>query len=182
MQNKSSESEVKSRGLILKIKCSRKESEMKFSEGMLVEVKSDEECFRGSWFTAVIIKPLGNDKFLVEYRTLRTEDKTEFLKEEVGISCIRHCPPVIQRVKPFEYLERVDAWYNGGWWEGHIVQVFNGCTYMVHFTCTNEEMVFEHCKLRPHQEWIDGKWFADLKVCNFVLYFFCLHLISYLYL
>ncbi|KAL0457527.1 UNVERIFIED_CONTAM: protein AGENET DOMAIN (AGD)-CONTAINING P1 [Sesamum latifolium] len=164
LQNKSSESEVKSRGLILKIKCSGKASGIKFNEGMLVEVKSDEEGFQGSWFTAVIVKPLANDKFLVEYRTLRTENKTELLKEEVDISCIRHCPPAIQRVKPFDYLERVDAWYNDGWWEGHIVQVFNGCKYTVQFTNTDEKMVFEHCKLRPHQEWTDGKWVAVPKV------------------
>ncbi|KAL0305257.1 UNVERIFIED_CONTAM: protein AGENET DOMAIN (AGD)-CONTAINING P1 [Sesamum angustifolium] len=163
LQNKS-ESEGKPRGLILRIKCSGKASGMKFNEGMLVEVKSDEEGFQGSWFTAVIVKPLANDKFLVEYRTLRTENKTELLKEEVDISCIRHCPPAIQRVKPFDYLERVDAWYNDGWWEGHIVQVSNGCKYTVQFTNTDEKMVFEHCKLRPHQEWTDGKWVAVPKV------------------
>ncbi|KAK6160953.1 hypothetical protein DH2020_004334 [Rehmannia glutinosa] len=164
LQKKSSEPEVKARGLILKIKCSGKASKPKFVDGMLVEVKSDEEGFRGSWYTAVIVKALGNDKFLVEYRTLRTEDKTELLKEEVDISCIRHCPPVIQRVIPFDYRERVDAWYNDGWWD-HIVQVLiNGCQYMVHFTNTDEEMVFEHSKLRPHQEWIDGKWSGVSKV------------------
>ncbi|XP_012842585.1 PREDICTED: uncharacterized protein LOC105962803 [Erythranthe guttata] len=164
-QNKSSDSQVKSRGLVLKIKCSRKAPEAKFNEGMLVEVKSDEEGFRGSWFTAVIGKTLGNNsKFLVEYRTLKTEDKTELLKEEVDVSCIRPCPPVIQQVKPYDFLERVDAWYNDGWWEGYIVQVFNACKYMVRFTNMEEEMVFEHCKLRLHQDWVDDKWLAASKV------------------
>ncbi|GFQ07277.1 hypothetical protein PHJA_002871800 [Phtheirospermum japonicum] len=163
-QKKSPEPEAKSRGLIIKIKCNKKVSKPKFVDGMIVEVKSDEEGFRGSLYTAVIFKSLGNDKFLVEYRTLRTEDKTELLKEEVDISCIRHCPPVIQRVLPFEYLERVDAWYNDGWWEGYVVQVLNGCKYTVHFTNADEELVFEHCKLRPHQEWVSGKWAGVPKI------------------
>lgn len=167
LQNSSSKPEVKARRLVVKIKCSGKASETKFNEGMLVEVKSDEEGFRGSWFTAVIIEPFGIGKFLVEYRTLRTEDKTELLKEVVDISCIRPCPPVIQQVKPFEYLEQVDVWYKDGWWEGHIIEVFNACNYMVHFTSTEEEMEFEHLKLRPRQEWIDDKWSATSKVCNF---------------
>ncbi|KAK4478350.1 hypothetical protein RD792_017640, partial [Penstemon davidsonii] len=154
---------MKSRGLILKIKCSGKSSQAKFTEGMLVEVKSDEDGFRGSWFTAVIVESLRNNKFLVEYRTLRTEDKTEFLREEVDISCIRPSPPIIQGIQPFDYLQRVDAWYNDGWWEGHIVDVINGCKYMIHFI-NSDKMVFEHCKLRPHQDWIDGKWCMASKV------------------
>ncbi|KAG8370566.1 hypothetical protein BUALT_Bualt14G0130400 [Buddleja alternifolia] len=164
LQNKSSESEVKPRGLILKIKFNQKPCKPKFNEGTLVEVKSDEEGFQGSWFIAAIVKTLENDKFLVEYRTLRTNDMTDLLKEEVDISCIRHCPPVMQRVKPFETLERVDAWYNDGWWEGYIVRVLNYCKYMVYFPHGDEELEFEHCKLRPHQEWTDGKWSEVSKV------------------
>ncbi|KAH6757947.1 hypothetical protein C2S52_023185 [Perilla frutescens var. hirtella] len=160
----SSESEAKANSLKLKIKCSPKPAEIKFSDGMLVEVTSCKNGYQGSWFVAVIVKSLENDYYLVEYRTLKTANKTEFLREEVDASCIRYPPPVIRRVKPFEFLERVNAWYKGGWWEGHIVQVQNGCSYAVHFTYTNENMVFEHRLLRPHHEWIDGKWLADLKV------------------
>ncbi|XP_047951887.1 protein AGENET DOMAIN (AGD)-CONTAINING P1-like [Salvia hispanica] len=159
----SSESQAKSNGLKLKIKCKKKPQQMRFSEGMLVEVKRYEKGFEGSWFIAVIVKPLEDEKYLVEYRTLRTGDQTEYLREEVHASCIRCTPPVIRRVKPFESLERVDAWSKSGWWEGYIVEVLNGGSYMVHL-CTNEDLILEHRKLRPHQEWIDGKWFSDLKV------------------
>lgn len=166
LQNKSTESHIESKGLKLKIKCSVKQPEIEFSEGMLVEVKSDMEGFQGSWFTAVVVKPLMHNRLLVEYRTLRTENNTEYLKEEADLSGIRPCPPSIQRVKPYEYLERVDAWFNDGWWEGYISQVLKGCSYVVYFLYSNEEMTFEHFKLRPHQEWINGKWFAGLKVSN----------------
>lgn len=165
MQSKSSsESQAKSNGLKLKIKCRKKPQQMRFSEGMLVEVKRNEKGFEGSWFIAVIVKPFEDEKYLVEYRTLRTGDQTEYLREEVHASCIRCAPPVIRRVKPFESLERVDAWSKSGWWEGYIVEVLNGGSYMVHFLYTNEDLILEHRKLRPHQEWIDGKWFSDLKV------------------
>lgn len=163
-KNSSSESEAKSNSLKLKVKYSAKSPEMKFSEGMLVEVTSCNEGFQGSWFVAVIVEPLDNNKYLVEYRTLRTDNKTEFLRGEVDASCIRCSPPATRRVLPFEYLDRVDVWCKNGWWEGHIGQVLSGCSYMVHFKYSNEDMVFEHRYLRSHQEWIDGKWFADLKV------------------
>ncbi|KAL3626634.1 hypothetical protein CASFOL_030183 [Castilleja foliolosa] len=164
LQKKSPEPEVKRKPLIIKIKCSKKVTKSKFVDGMIVEVKSDEEGFQGSLYTAVIIKSMGNDKFLVEYRTLQNEDKTEFLIEEVDISCIRPCPPFTQRVLPFDKLDRVDAWYNDGWWEGYIVHVLNCCKYTVHFTNADEELVFEHCKLRPHQEWVNGEWSEVPKV------------------
>lgn len=137
---------------------------VKFSEGMLVEVKSDEEGYQGSWYQATIVKSLGNDKFLVEYLTLKTEDETQFYQEEADILCIRPCPPEIQRVEPFELFAQVDAWYNDGWWVGHISRVIDGFKYMVFFRNTNEEMDFEHFKLRPHQDWIEEKWVAVPKV------------------
>ncbi|KAL3508206.1 hypothetical protein ACH5RR_033588 [Cinchona calisaya] len=160
LQKPSPESDVTSRSVKLRIKCSPSSSVVKFSKGMLVEVKSDEEGFQGSWYQATIVEPLGNDKFMVEYLTLKTEDETQLLQEEADISYIRPCPPEIQRVEPFELFAQVDAWYNDGWWVGHISRVIDGLKYMVFFRNTNEEMNFEHLKLRPHQDWIEGKWVA----------------------
>lgn len=168
MQNNSpSESDAKSSSLRLKLKPNARPPEMKFSEGMLVEVTSCNKGFQGSWFVAVVVKSLANDRYLVEYRTLRIDNKTGFLRGEVDASCIRHPPPVIRRVLPYQYLDRVDAWYKNGWWEGHIAQVLSGHSYIVHITCSNEDMTFEHRNLRPHQELVDGNWLADLKVSKF---------------
>ena len=125
---------------------------------MKVEVKSDEEGFKGSWYAAKIVKSLGNDKFLVEYQTLTTDDELELLKEEADALNIRPCPPEIQHVYPYALCERVDAWYNEGWWVGRISKVLVGSKYMVYFSTTNEELEFEHCDLRPHMEWADGLW------------------------
>ncbi|KAJ8573962.1 hypothetical protein K7X08_010473 [Anisodus acutangulus] len=148
----------KSKELKIRIKCSGRTSEPKFSKGMKVEVKSDEEGYQGSWYTAVIVNSIGQQKFLVEYLTLRTEDESKPLKEKADASDIRPCPRVIQRIDRFKMLEEVDAWYNEGWWVGLICKILDGLKYMVYFWTTNEELEFDHFTLRPHQEWIDGKW------------------------
>ncbi|PSR85066.1 DUF724 domain-containing protein [Actinidia chinensis var. chinensis] len=144
-----------------KVKDGGRISEAKFSEGTVVEVKSNEEGYQGSWFTAVIVGSIPKDKFLVQYQTLKTDDETELLKERVDASCIRPCPSVIQRVDRFKLFEKVDAWYNDGWWVGLISRVLGGLNYTVYFWTTNEELEFGHFSLRPHQEWIGGKWIID---------------------
>ena len=147
-----------------KVKDSGRISEAKFSKGTVVEVKSNEEGYQGSWFTAVIVGSIPKDKFLVQYQTLKTDDETELLKERVDASCIRPCPSVIQRVDRFKLFEKVDAWYNDGWWVGLISRVLGGLNYTVYFWTTNEELEFGHFSLRPHQEWIGGKWIIDFLV------------------
>lgn len=132
-----------------------------------MEVKSDEEGYQGSWFTAEIVGSIGTDKFLVEYQTLKTDDESQPLIERAEASYIRPCPPEIQRVDRFRLLEEVDAWYNDGWWVGLICGVLGDLKYSVYFWTTNEELEFQHFKLRPHQEWIDGKWIVSFRVYIF---------------
>ena len=131
-----------------------------FSKGTKVEVTSDEEGYKGSWYTANIVEILGNDKILVEYQTLKTDDETEFHKEVADSSNIRPCPPEVQHVHRFAICENVDAWYNDGWWVGYIYQVLPYPNYRVYFSTSKEELEFKHCELRPHQELIAGKWIA----------------------
>ncbi|XP_060197716.1 protein AGENET DOMAIN (AGD)-CONTAINING P1-like isoform X2 [Lycium barbarum] len=158
MPTSSSDMTLKSKELKIRIKCSGTTSEPKFSKGIRVEVRSDEEGYQGSWYTAVIVDSIGQHKFLVEYLTLRTEDESEPLREKADASDIRPCPPLIQRIDRFKMLEEVDAWYNEGWWVGLICKILDGLKYMVYFWTTNEELEFDHFTLRPHQDWIDGKW------------------------
>uniref|UniRef100_A0A7N2LXR1 Agenet domain-containing protein n=1 Tax=Quercus lobata TaxID=97700 RepID=A0A7N2LXR1_QUELO len=139
-------------------------SKAKFNLGAMVEVRSDEEGFRGSWYTAIIVDLIGNDKFLVEYQTLRTEDETELLREEADVSDIRPCPPDIEHLYRFAVQEKVDVWYNEGWWVGYISNVLDDLRYRVYFETTNEVLEFEHSDLRPHQEWVDGNWVAASRV------------------
>lgn len=139
--------------------------EPNFMNGMRVEVKSNEQSYRGSWYPAVIVKSLGSRKYLVEYQTLKTDDGTQLQQEEAYALCIRPCPPVVQRKDPFKPFEEVDAWYNGGWWVGQICKAFRGRTYSVYFNTTNETLEFQHSQLRPHQDWINGQWVFAIRVC-----------------
>ncbi|XP_019080636.1 protein AGENET DOMAIN (AGD)-CONTAINING P1 isoform X1 [Vitis vinifera] len=129
-----------------------------FSEGTLVEVSSDEDGFQGAWFAATIVKVIGKDKLMIEYKSLRTDDDTDFLREEVDALHIRPYPPETVVVDRFNLLEEVDALYNDGWWVGVISKVLSRSCYVVYFRSTNEEMKFDHSDLRLHQDWIDGKW------------------------
>lgn len=135
-----------------------------FCKGMKVEVKSDEEGFSGSWYPAVIIGSIGTGKYLVEYRTLKSDDENKLLKIEADAPCIRPCHPVIQRKDPFEPLQEVDAWYHAAWWAGGVCKVLQGSKYEVYIRGTNEVLEFQHSDLRPHQDWTDGKWLIPCRV------------------
>lgn len=152
-----------------------------FSKGTLVEVGSDEDGFHGAWFAATIVaEAVGKGKFLVEYQSLRTDDDSGFLREEIDTLHIRPYPPETLVVDRFNLYEEVDACYNDGWWVGVISKVLVGTKYRVFFRDTNEEMEFQHSNLRPHQEWIDGKWVMASLVCLlYTLNNFCLSAFFY---
>lgn len=127
-------------------------------KGALVEVRSDEDGFEGSWYGATIIEKTGRDKFLVEYLSLRAENVEKYLREEVNASHLRPHPLDTSVLDAYQKNARVDAFYNDGWWEGRVVKVLDGSRYRVYFHGTGDEMVFHQLDLRPHQDWIDGKW------------------------
>ncbi|CAF2051607.1 unnamed protein product [Brassica napus] len=136
-----------------------------FSGGDPVEVSSVEEGFEDSWFLAKVIEYRGTDKWLVEYEKLKAEDGKEPLREEVNVFQIRPRPQETVMVNPLEKLDEVDALYNDGWWFGVVKKVLAKSNYLVHFPKTDEVLKFHVSRLRPHQEWIDGKWIASSKVC-----------------
>lgn len=132
--------------------------EEKFSKGTQVEVSSDEEGFEGAWFAATIVEAVGKDKYLIEYQSLRTEDDSDFLREEIDSLHIRPYPPETIVVDRFKLLDEVDASYNDGWWVGVIAKVLADMKYIVYFRNSGEEMMFRHPELRLHQDWIGGQW------------------------
>lgn len=134
-----------------------------FCKGTLVEVSSDEEGFEGAWFAATVVEPKGKNKFLVEYMNLRTDDDSEFLREEIDILHIRPYPPE-HACDQFNLLQEVDALYNDGWWVGVISKVLSNSRYVVYFRNSNEELELPHSEIRLHQDWINGKWVIASKV------------------
>ena len=158
MQTVSPVTDSKPRKVRVKIKCSQRNLEPVFRTGTRVEVKSDEEGYVGAWFAAIIIGTIGNDKLLVQYLNLVTDDESKPLREVVNTKHVRPCPPPVYSDAGFKQFEKVDVWFNEGWWEGEISEVPSGSKYMVYFRSTNENLEFDHSALRHHQEWIDGKW------------------------
>lgn len=155
---KPSEHANKPRDLSTRTTNTRRKFVVHFRKGAEIEVRSDEEGYQGAWYSAIVVDSLQNGKYLVEYLTLKTDDLSEQLREEADASDIRPYPPDINHVHRFALRERVDAWYNDGWWVGQVSSVLHGFMYRVYFWPTKEELEFEHCDLRPHQEWIDGRW------------------------
>ncbi|PKI68317.1 hypothetical protein CRG98_011292, partial [Punica granatum] len=130
----------------------------RFKKGALVEVSSDEDGFRGAWFSAKIDKEISKGKYLVQYQNFRNDDDTNFLLEEIDALHIRPRPPQTKASGDFKLLDEVDALYNDGWWVGVVSKVLKNSRFFVYFRDTNEELEFSGSELRPHQEWIGGKW------------------------
>ncbi|KAF5727636.1 hypothetical protein HS088_TW22G01332 [Tripterygium wilfordii] len=136
-----------------------------FTKGMPVEVSIDEVGFEGSWYAATILKEVGDRKFLIKYQTLRNDDDTDYLTDELDVCQIRPVPPEVFLLDGYSPCEVVDAYVNEGWWEGQVLKVLSDAKYKVSFTL-DEELVIKHSHLRPHQDWIDGKWVTAPSLKN----------------
>ncbi|CAL5433517.1 unnamed protein product [Camellia sinensis] len=132
---------------------------LKFSAGKRVEVSFDKEDYRDFWFPATVLEDLGNDSFVVEYWSLGNGSEAELQKATVDLLHIRPSPPDLKG-RNFVLLEKVDAFYNSGWKSGVITKELADRRYIVYFKHTNKDMELNQSDLRPHMEWIDGKWIA----------------------
>ncbi|KAM6565722.1 hypothetical protein CsatA_024850 [Cannabis sativa] len=127
--------------------------------GLLWKSATMRKGYEGSWFKAKIIESLVDDNFWVEYKDLVTEDEVpQPLREKAERRHIRPEPPLAPPEYQFKFSEKVDAWYNDGWWEGEISKVLPFSSYNVYFKHTREEITFSYSHLRPHRDWIKGKW------------------------
>lgn len=152
-------------GTKLRIIYSRQDSKAETCQkGARVEVRSHEEGYHGARYVATVVGAAGDDKVLVQYDTLTTDDQMHPLVEMACVSDIRPLPPVITREHRFNMLEEVDTWYHDGWWVGVVTKVLPKLKYVVYFWTTNEEIEFEHSNLRSHQELINEKWVASFMV------------------
>ncbi|KAI3936439.1 hypothetical protein MKX01_014408 [Papaver californicum] len=114
--------------------------------------------FSGSWFTATVVKKINENKYLIEYLNLKSEDETKLLKKEAEAKHIRPIPPSNPKVKSYSLLQEVDAEISSGWWCGVISKVLSDSKYTVFFRESSEGLEYNHSQLRPHQDWVDGKW------------------------
>nr|GEY54937.1 hypothetical protein [Tanacetum cinerariifolium] len=138
-----------------------------FTVGKKVEVSFDKENLRDVWFPATVLQNSGDNTFLVEYQQPGSGDEAVQHKVTVDHSHIRPSPPHL-RDKNFVLLEKVDAYYDYGWWSGVITKELADNRYNVFFKHTKKEREFICSEVRPHIEWKGGKWFntSQSRVCD----------------
>ncbi|XP_076958893.1 DUF724 domain-containing protein 7-like [Bidens hawaiensis] len=129
-----------------------------FTVGKKVEVSFERENLRDCWLPATILKNTDNNTFLVEYQQPGTGDEAILHKTTVDYLHIRPTPPHL-RVKNFVLLEKVDAYYDFGWWSGVVTKELADNRYNVFFKHTKQEREFVYSRVRPHMEWKGGNWF-----------------------
>ncbi|KAF8010172.1 hypothetical protein BT93_J0963 [Corymbia citriodora subsp. variegata] len=137
---------------------------MRFLPGQEVEIASKEEGFLGSYYVATIVTYIENEFYLVQYKELLMEDESGPLREVVRGEDIRPTPPAksFPTTARFAMPDRVDAFYNDGWWTGRITGK-EGSSYIVHFENSGERLTFSDSELRMHLEWINGNWIATTR-------------------
>ena len=147
--------------------CAKNIAGLMFDVGRKVEVSFDREDFQDAWFPAAIREDLGNQTFLVEYNSVNP-DSHGSTKASVDSLHIRPCPPLLKD-KNFILLEKVDAFFDFGWWNGIITKELESSRYLVFFKQMKCEKEFNQSELRPHMDWKDGKWFTSAQVLSTLL-------------
>ncbi|XP_027364489.1 DUF724 domain-containing protein 3 [Abrus precatorius] len=134
-----------------------------FKPGTAVEVSSDDDGFRGSWFSGIVIRRLASDRFLVEYDNLmEDEQSSKRLREVLNLRHLRPLPPS-ETGREFKFGQEVDAFHNDGWWEGHITQELGNERFAVYFRASREQLVFPKERLRLHREWLNFNWVPPIQ-------------------
>lgn len=138
-----------------------------FKPGSAVEVSSDDEGFRGSWFVGTVIRRCtskkNQNKFLVEYKTIMADEKgTKPLREMLDLHQLRPLAPR-ETDREFKFGEEVDAYHNDGWWEGSITEELGNGRFAVYFRASKEQIEFGKEDLRLHREWVNEKWVPPLE-------------------
>ncbi|KAL9385119.1 hypothetical protein Peur_022129 [Populus x canadensis] len=133
-----------------------------FSSGTEVEVNLEKDNVRDIWLPAVVVKENEDRTFLVKCQSSWNSDEAGTMKTIVDSLHIRPTPPHADR--NYELLERVDAHYGIGWRSGVITKLLAGRRYNVFFKQGNEDRELGQSKIRPHMEWVDGKWISKKEV------------------
>nr|XP_043639267.1 protein AGENET DOMAIN (AGD)-CONTAINING P1 [Erigeron canadensis] len=144
----------------------RNQNSTPFPNGSEVEISSNDNGFRGAWYSGTVIKPKNNNKnlMIVEYKTLMADESgTKPLRETLDVIQLRPLPPRDKGDRDFKFSEEVDAYYNDGWWEGVVTAVLPGDRYSVFFRATREQLEFGKSELRIHREWVYGEWVPPVE-------------------
>ncbi|RAL49921.1 hypothetical protein DM860_002212 [Cuscuta australis] len=131
-----------------------------FSVGKEVEVTFEGDDYKDAWYPLKLIKDCGNGCFMVNCLRPSTEIEERIRAAVVCSSHDRPCPPLLKdSSKSFDLHDKVESFYDSGWWFGVVKEVLPDSRYVVVFQNENKtERLLHHSELRPHMVWKDGKW------------------------
>ncbi|GMH27119.1 hypothetical protein Nepgr_028962 [Nepenthes gracilis] len=121
-----------------------------------VEICSRKRGILDSYYPATVLAAVGKNRYIVEYQTRYSDDKTRLLTAVVDGSEIRPSPPSIP-VSNFAESDLVDAYLNGAWWTGRIARKVDP-NYYVRLDCDGTEAHCAFYRVRLHLEWEGGEW------------------------
>ncbi|KAL8104330.1 DUF724 domain-containing protein 3-like [Apium graveolens] len=131
-----------------------------FTIGSRVEVRSDDEGFRGACYVATVTKNPKDNKCQVVYDHLMESEGKDSnpLEETVDVSCLRPLPPLDKGGYIIKLYDIVDAYHRDGWWKGQVIEILEEGNFLVYFQNPPDELIVHKDHLRLHLDWIHGKW------------------------
>ncbi|CAA2982930.1 Hypothetical predicted protein [Olea europaea subsp. europaea] len=130
-----------------------------FDVGKNVEVSIEEENYLNAWFPAIIREIVSDGSFVVEL-SQKVGNEAQHLKANVDPLHIRPSPPILKD-KKYVLLEKIDAFFDGGWWSGVITKELEDSRYEILIKQLQKNRELHQSKIRPHMEWKDSKWTAS---------------------
>ncbi|CAI9769474.1 unnamed protein product [Fraxinus pennsylvanica] len=130
-----------------------------FDVGKNVEVSIKEENYLNAWFPAIICEIVRDGSFVVEL-SQKIGNEAEHLKVTVDPLHVRPSPPHLKD-KKYVLFEKIDAFFDGGWWSGVITKELEDSRYDILFKQPQKNRELHQSKIRPHMEWKDSKWTAS---------------------
>ncbi|KAG5416537.1 hypothetical protein IGI04_004104 [Brassica rapa subsp. trilocularis] len=126
-----------------------------------IEVSSDEEGFKGSWFRAILKDPLpksGNKRLNVSL--LANDGSSSTTQKTTYRRFLRPIPPENLFTAAVEFEEGcvVEASLRGGWWTGVVFKKINDEEVWVNFDSPPDLLQFKTGQLRQHFDWVKQEW------------------------
>lgn len=135
---------------------------MAMKRGDVIEVSSDEEGLKGSWFRAILEDPLpkyGTKKLNVSLLA-NEDDGSSTTRKTTYRRFLRPIPPESLFTAAVEFEEGcvVEASRGGGWWTGVVVKKINSEEVWVYFDSPPDLFQFQTGQVRQHFDWVKQEW------------------------
>ena len=140
-----------------------------------VEVQKD-----GAWMEAVVVVAYGSGqgrRYKVRYDHHPNQDGQSLTKEEdVSFIRVRPIPPHTPHNNTYSIGDIVEVSDKGCWWQGVISKVMStDSEFFLIYLLQNAIRKVYHCsKLRPAQQWLEGKWSRWPSQVTYLVYFWVL--------